>query len=92
VLLEINIGSRMFNPLVITTEELKAKAEFAETELGIIDKLHKVNPIERVTSSELHSYLSENPYNSPNLQLSIRTLTRVRSASFDIDRQDLKNI
>jgi len=36
--------------------------------------------------------LSENPYNSPNLQLSIRTLTRVRSASFDVETQDLKNI
>ena len=92
VLLEINLGSRMFNPLVITTEELKAKAEFAETELVIIDKLHKINPVERVTADELHFYLSENPYNSPNLQLSTRTLTRVRSASFDVDRQDLKNI
>jgi serine/threonine protein kinase len=92
VLLEINLGPRMFNPLVITTEELKAKAEFSETELGIIDKLHKINPAERITANELYLYLSENPYNSPNLQLSTRTLTRIRSASFDIDRQDLKNI
>jgi serine/threonine protein kinase len=92
VLLEINLGPKMFNPLVITTEELKAKAEFSETELGIIDKLHKINPAERITANELYLYLSENPYNSPNLQLSTRTLTRIRSASFDIDRQDLKNI
>jgi serine/threonine protein kinase len=92
VLLEINLGSKTFNPLVITTEELKTKAEFNKTELDIIDKLHKINPVERITANELHSYLSENPYNSPKLQLSTRTLTRIRSASFDIDRQDLKNI
>jgi len=89
VLLEINIGLSMFNPVAISTEELKSKADFSQTELGIIDKIHKVNPVERATSIELKEYLGERPYSPPVLDMSTSSLTRVRSASFDIDRQDI---
>ncbi len=81
VLLEINLTQPMFNPIVMSTRELKNKADFSETELHIITLLHKITPTERATAHEINKFILDRPI-SPILDPP-SSIIRKRSASLD---------
>ena len=81
VILEINLTQPMFNPIAMSTRELKNKAEFSDTELNIITLLHKITPSERATADEINRYILDRPV-SPILDPP-SSIIRKRSASLD---------
>lgn len=86
VILEINLDKQpMFNPITITTDELKSKAGFSPVELHIISLLHKILPEERATACDVNNYMLSQPL-SPLPNLDRRSLRRERSASLDISK------
>ena len=86
VILEINLDKQpMFNPITVTTDELKSKAGFSPVELHIISLLHKILPEERATARDVNNYMLSQPL-SPLPNLDRRSLRRERSASLDIPK------